>query len=42
MYIVKSFGPIKVIVIKSRNYEIVMDSQDPSVFDKYLKRNKYI
>ena len=40
--IVKSFGPIKVIVIKSRNYEIVMDSQDPSVFDKYLKRNKYI
>ena len=40
--IVKSFGPIKVIVIKPRNYEIVMDSQDPSVFDKYLKRNKYI
>ena len=40
--IVKSFGPIKVIVVKSRNYEIVMDSQDPSVFDKYLKRNKYI
>ena len=40
--IVKSFRPIKVIVIKSRNYEIVMDSQDPSVFDKYLKRNKYI
>ena len=40
--IVKSFGSIKVIVIKSRNYEIVMDSQDPSVFDKYLKRNKYI
>ena len=40
--IVKSFGPIKVIVIKSRNYEIVMNSQDPSVFDKYLKRNKYI
>ena len=40
--IVKSFGHIKVIVIKSRNYEIVMDSQDPSVFDKYLKRNKYI
>ena len=40
--IVKSFGSIKVIVIKASNYEIVMDSQDPSVFDKYLKRNKYI
>ena len=40
--IVKSFGHIKVIVIKSRNYEIVMDSQDRSVFGKYLKRNKYI
>ena len=40
--IVKSFGPIKVIVFKASNYEIVMDSQDPSVFGKYLKRNKYI
>ena len=40
--IVKSFGSIKVIVIKASNYEIVMDSQDRSVFGKYLKRNKYI
>lgn len=40
--IVKSFGSIKVIVIKASNYEIVMDSQDSSVFGKYLKRNKYI